>query len=290
VTALALSLGAGAAVTTASQPAAPVATDLAARPTRIMSSNMCSDLLLLMLVPKERIASITYLAHDAVEVLMPGADEGVAINHGTAEEVVQQQPDLILASPWSTPALRRLAAKVGAPVVEITSANSFDDIRRITLQVGSLVGEPARAEALIAEMDRKLADLERQRPARPIEVVAWSAGNAVPGKATLTDDIIRSAGAVNLGATMPGQQGSSSFAIEELLAARPDAIMRGQSAHGEPSLSDTMSEHPLVRRAFRGRRITYPTFLYTCGLPQSADAAVQLHGALAKLPKGELPW
>ena len=59
------------------------------KPQRILSLNMCNDLMLLMLVPKSRIASITYLAHDTVSVLMPGADKGVPINHGTAEDVVR---------------------------------------------------------------------------------------------------------------------------------------------------------------------------------------------------------
>jgi len=287
--AMAVTLVAGVTVAASGRPAQRVAAALPAKPQRIMSTNMCSDLLLLMLVPKERIASVTYLAHDAVEVLMPGADDGVPVNRGAAEEVVQQQPDLILASPWSTPVMRRLAAKVGAPVVEIDSANSFADIRRITRQIGALVGEPERAEALVAGMDRKLAQLERQRPARPIEVVAWSAGDFVPGAGTLTDDIIRAAGAVNLAAQLPDES-SSSFGIEELLVARPDSIMRGQTDYSEPSLQDAMSEHPVVRTAFKGRRITYPVFLHTCGLPQSADSAVQLHDALAKLPEGGVAW
>ena len=81
----------------------------AAKPRHIMSMNMCNDLILLMLVPRERIASVTYLAHDAVDALMPGSDRGIPINHGTAEDIVVQKPDLILASPWSTPAARRLA-------------------------------------------------------------------------------------------------------------------------------------------------------------------------------------
>jgi len=289
VTALALPLTACAAVTASPQQAERTAPAPPGKPQRIMSTNMCSDLLLLMLVPKERIASVTYLAHDAVEVLMPGADEGVAINHGTAEQVVLQQPDLILASPWSTPVMRRLAKKVGAPAVEIDSANSFEDIRRITRQVGALVGEPQRAEALIAEMDRKLAELALQRPAHPTEVVAWSAANTVPGRGSLTDDIIRAAGAVNLAARMPDDS-FSSFGIEELLVARPEAIMRGRSDYGEPSVQNAMSEHPVVRTAFKGRRITYPVFLHTCGLPQSADSAVQLHDALAKLPAADVAW
>jgi len=259
------------------------------KPQRIMSTNMCNDLLLLMLVPKERIASVTYLAHDAVEALMPGADAGIPINHGTVEEVVRQKPDLILASPWSTPVMRRLAREIGAPVVEIDSANSFDDIRRITRQVGYLVGEPERAEALISEMDRKLASLEHELPDRPLEVVSWSAGNAVPGKGTLTDEIIRVAGAVNLAAKMPDDT-FSSYGIEELVMAQPQALLRGQTDYREPSFRNAVSEHPIVRRAFDGRRITYPVFLHTCGLPQSVDSAVQLRAALAELPSGAATW
>ena len=259
------------------------------KPQRIMSVNMCSDILLLMLVPKDRIASITYLAHDPVEVLMPGADAGVPVNRGTAEEVVRQQPDLILASPWSTPVLRRLAAKVGAPVVEIDSANSFDDIRHVVRQVGEAVGEPERAEALIADMDRKLAALERDRPAKPIEVVAWSSGDSVPGAGTLTDEIIRAAGATNLARRLPGG-GYSTFGVEELLAARPDAIMRGEDRFDRPSLRDAVSEHPVIRKAFAGRRVTYPASLYACGLPQSADAARELREALSQVPQGRVAW
>lgn len=260
-----------------------------AKPQRIFSANLCSDLLLLMLVSKERIASITYLAHEPVSVLMPGADTGVAINHGMAEELIRDRPDLILASPWSTPVMRRLAAKVGAPVVEIDSADSFADIRRITRQIGALVGEPARAEQLVAEMDRTLAELERNRPSHAIEVVAWSSGDLAPGVGTLTDEIIRRAGATNLASRVPGAS-VSSFGLEELLAARPDAILRGEDRFDEPSLQDSVNEHPVIRKAFRGRRMTYPEALYSCGLPQSANAVRELRAALATVPAGSVPW
>jgi len=287
--ALGLSLVGGGAVVASRQHAEPLIAMASAKPQRIMSTNLCTDLLLLMLVPKDRIASVTHLAHDAVEVLMPGSDDGVAVNHGTAEEVVLQQPDLILASPWSTPVMRRLAAKVGAPVVEIDSANSFDDIRRITRQVGAFAGEPQRAETLIAEMDRKLAELAHQHPRQPVEVVAWSAGEGVPGRGTLTDEIIRAAGAVNVAARMPDDN-FSSFGIEELLAARPKGILRGRNGFDGPLLADTASEHPVIRKAFKDRTISFPVFLHSCGLPQSADAAVQLREALGKLPAEGVAW
>jgi iron complex transport system substrate-binding protein len=256
-----------------------------AKPQRIMSMMMCNDLMLLMLVPKERIASITYLAHDAVKTLMPGADAGIAINHGTAEEILLHKPDLIVAGDFSAPIARRLAKKVGAQMIEVASADSFEQIRAMTRQIGAAVGEPARAEALIAGMDRDLAELARTRPARTLRVVAWTTGGKVPGHGTLTDEIIRAAGATNIAASLPDAR-YGSYSMEELLQAKPDAIMQGDDRYGAPSLSRMMVGHPLLKTVYRDRHISYPGALYTCGLPQSADAVRRLRAALQAVPKG----
>jgi len=257
----------------------------AAKPHHIVSLNMCNDLMLLMLVPKSRIASITYLAHDAVQILMPGADKGVAINHGTAEDVVRDQPDLILASPWSTPVVRRFAHKVHAPIVEIDATNSFADIRRAMRQMGAAVGEQARAEAWIARMDAELRRLAATAPPRPLRVVVWSDAGSVPGRGTLTDAIITAAGGTNI-AARKDDDSFSSFGIEELLVARPDAIMQGIGLAAGPSLREGVVRHPLVARIYRGRQISYPDSLYTCGLPQSAWAAADLRRAFKAIPPG----
>ncbi|AKH43847.1 iron complex transport system substrate-binding protein [Altererythrobacter atlanticus] len=242
-----------------------------------------------MLVPPDRIASVTYLAHDAVEVLMPGADRGLRTNRGTAEDLVRDRPDLILTNPWAAQQMNRLAEKVGAPMVEIGSASNFEDIRRITRQAGAAVGEPERAEELIAAMDRDLAELGATSPAEPMRVVAWNGDGSVPGKGTLTDAIIRAAGAENVAATMPDSR-FSTYGMEELLLARPDAILRGNSTYDQPSLRETANEHPLIRKAFAGRQIAYPASLYGCGLPISTKAAQQLRDALETVPEGPVRW
>lgn len=260
-----------------------------AKPRHIMSMNMCNDLVLLMLVPRERIASVTYLAHDAVAALMPGRDRGIAINHGTAEDVVVQKPDLILASPWSTPTTRRLARMVGAPIVEVESANDFAAIRRVVRQIGAAVGEADRAEALIRDMDSELDGLAARRPAKPLRVVAWTGDGSVPGRSTLTDAIITAAGGVNIAAKRMDDR-YSSFGLEELMIARPDAIMQGIGLYKGPALRDNSARHPLIGRLFAGRQIDYPDAGYTCGLPQSALAARQLADAFAKIPKTGMRW
>jgi len=259
------------------------------KPMRIMSLMLCNDLLLLMLVPPERIASITYLAHDAVAALMPGADRGVAVNYGTAEDVLLQRPDLILAGTYSAAMARKLAQRAGARVVEVPATNSFEDIRRVVRQVGAAVGEPERADILLAGMDAKLARLEAERAPHPLRVVAWSGGGSVPGRGTLTDAIISAAGGENIAAKLPDTR-YGSFGLEELLAARPDAILQGETRWTGPSLRDSQTAHPLIERYWRGRVVGYPDAAYTCGLPQSADAALALRVVFRALPAEQAAW
>jgi len=283
---------ASAAVPSSAAPAMVAADAVAARPAKphhIMSLNMCSDLILLMLVPRERIASITYLAHDAVDALMPGADKGVRTNHGTAEEVLLQRPDLILASPWTTPVARRLSKQVAASVIEVEDATDFASIRHIVRQIGAAVGEGARAEALIRQMDADLAALAAERPKPPLRVVAWSGDGSVPGRGTLTDAIITAAGGINIGAKRPDGR-FSSFGVEELLAARPDAIMQGAGNYRAPSLRSARARNPLIDKLFAHRQIDYPDAAYACGLPQSAKVARDLAKAFAAIPRGGPRW
>jgi iron complex transport system substrate-binding protein len=254
-----------------------------------MSLMQCSDLLLLALVPRQRIGSVTYLAHEAAQAILPGRDRGIAVNHGSAEEILRLKPDLILAGSFATPVARRLARQVGAPLVEIGPVDSFADIRATTRRVGRAVGEPARAEAMIATMDATLRDLAATRPARAVSVVAWSGSGSVPGRGTLTDEIIRAAGGINVAAGRR-DAGYGSFDIEQLIAARPDAILQGESSWNRPSLNAARAAHPLVRRLYQGRRITYPEPLYACGLPQTAEAARDLRRALLAVPAGGVRW
>jgi len=250
-----------------------------AKPQRILSMNQCTDLLLLQLVPKSRIAAVTYLARAGADSLFPGADRGLALNYGTPEDIIRYRPDLILAGEFSTPVTRRLAREVGAPIVEVKGASTVADIRASVLQVGAAVGEPGRARAIVARMDAQLAELAA-RPRRPVRVVAWDGGDSVPGRDTLPNRIIEAAGAVNIAAG-PGRT-YTTYDVERLLLARPDALISGGDAR--PLRQQDEARHRVLRRAYAGRRITYADVAWTCGLPQSVDSAVRLRRALDALP------
>jgi iron complex transport system substrate-binding protein len=259
-----------------------------AAPQRIVSMNQCTDLLLLQLVPKSRIASISFLAHDATWAIAPDLDAGVAINHGAVEDLIAVKPDLILTGPYGATAVRLMAKRIDVPVVEIEEANSFEQIRAVVRKMGAAVGEPARAETLIATMDAKLGALARTRAARTVTVAAWSGGDYVSGRGTLTNAIIEAAGAVNIAATLPDAR-TNTFGLEELLSARPDALLYAGGRSEKPSLRTAQTQLSVLRDAYRGRMLDYPSPLYACGLPQSAQAAIDLRAALAGITP-MAPW
>lgn len=274
-------MGVAAAAVLAFQP--PAAAQAAPpKPQRILSMHLCADMLLLQMVPKSRIAGVTYLAHDGAEALFPGADAGIAVNHGTAEDIIRLKPDLILADSFATPLTRRLAKTIGAPILVVDYATSFEDIRRNLRLIGAAVGEPARAEALIAGMDADLAEIAAKPARPPIRVIAWSGGDSVPGRGTLSGRIVEAAGAVNV-AARPGQT-YATLDVEQVLAARPQALLYGGLGPQRPSLRAEESQHRALRRIYAGRRIAFNEIAHTCGLPQSARSALELRRALDALP------
>lgn len=249
---------------------------------RIMSTNLCTDLLLLQLAPRARIVSISFLAHDGAQSLFPGLDAGIPVNHGSSEEIVRFRPDLIVTGEYASALTREVARRLGVRIVTVKEATDFAGIRTNLGRIGRAVGEPARAAALIGAMDAELAGLAEGPPQPRRRVVAWSGGTSAPGKDSLANTIIETAGAVNV-AALPGAD-PATFDVEQLAVARPDALLFGGAVAREPSLQREAGRHPLVRRLYGERRIAYRDAAYTCGLPQSATAAADLRRALATLP------
>jgi len=250
-----------------------------AGPQRVMSLSMCTDDLLLDLLPPERITSVTYYARDpSISYVWPQAAK-VAINSGTVEEVLAEKPDLVLAGTYTTPATRSLLKKFHMPLLEVAPAVDFDQIRAVTRGVAHALERDAIGEALIAKMDSTLRQLAATRTSRTIRVAAWGEGGSAPGKGTLFDAILTAAGAVNV--TAAGDAGPYlAFGMEQLIMAHPDVIAYASNTTDTPGLNAAMAQHPLILKLYSGRTVTYPGALYSCGVVESADAAVALRANL----------
>jgi iron complex transport system substrate-binding protein len=110
-----------------------------------------------------------------------------------------------------------------------------------------------------------------------LTVAEWGGGGYVPGRGGLFDALLTAAGARNV------EQGSFGYYdVESLIAARPDALVYGDTYAGTTSLRADQDLHPALMRRYAGRRITYAS-LYGCGVPESADVTKQLQDGLRKV-------
>ena len=250
----------------------------ARKPMRVMSLNQCTDQLVLALLPPARIASVTALSRDPETSLMYREARRVGVNHGLAEEVVRQKPDLVIAGSFSTPSTRAMLKRLGYPMIEVGGADSFDAIRDITRQVAKAVGESARGEAMIARMDAKLATLARS-PGPPLRVAAWDGAGFTAGEGSLYDTVLKAAGAINVTNQPPAIYGKPD--TEALLATAPTLLVKGAGVRRKPGLHDNVERHPLVRRYWDGdRTITIRQAYYICGTPRIAEAVFLLRREL----------
>jgi iron complex transport system substrate-binding protein len=261
-------------------------------PQHVMSLNKCTDQLILQLLPRARIASVLYLSRSSADSFLSAEALGVPINYGTSEEVLRERPDLVVAGDNSTPAVRALLKQVGIGLLEVPAAETFDQIRANTRLVAHAVGADEKGEALIAHMDAVLADLAATAPKRPIVVAGWEDLGNIPGKGTLFDAILTAAGGENVIAHLNAgfvYGRYTGFDLEQLAAMRPDILAYASTHLSAQDLSSEQLHHRLVRKLYGSRTITYPETLYSCGLPQSADAARDLRRQMLTILQKDAP-
>jgi iron complex transport system substrate-binding protein len=252
-------------------------------PQRIVSLNLCVDQLLMALVPAGRIASITWLSRTEGDPALLPVARRIAVNHGGAEEVLAAHPDLVIAGLFTTGTTRRLLRQAGVPLMEIEPATDWQGIRRTTRQIAVAVQAGPRGEQLLAAMERELAQLQARHGAQPVRAIGWG-GSAedVPGRDTMFNTILESAGATNLGARPMGLR---SFDIEQVLRARPQVLLRGAAYSAHPALRNRIAEHPALR-VLDYRSVSYPEAVYGCAVPRAATLAVQLADVLDAVREG----
>lgn len=274
---MALLAGMTAASTTA-------AADTEKRPQRIVSLNLCTDELLMRIVDPSRIASITYLSQQKINAPL-GLDaiaSKLKINHGLAEEVLMQQPDLVLAGTFSTTAASAMLRKLGYTVITFDPENNFDDMRANIRKLGAATGDEDRAEQVIAYFDTRLAALQAQLPAGEKPVFAdIGVNNFIAGRDTLYTYVVNAGGYRTLGEAL-GFSGFRNVSLEQILGVKPALISTATPWTSPPSMSTMALRHPALRALVEQTpRVAIPERYTTCGAP-SVLGAVELLVAARK--------
>ena len=246
-------------------------------PVRVVSMNLCADELVLRLADRDQVLAVTYLARDPRGSTVATAAAGIPVTRGLTEEVVALRPDLVIAGAFTTRATVGRLRRVGSPVLELGVPADLDGVRAQIRQVAGALGHPERGEALVADLDARLAAVTpATRPLRAL-VLRPNAFTVAPGG--LGDALIRAAGLVNVAAEI-GRDRFGQVPLEAAALANVDLVVVDEGAPGLPSLADTLLHHPIFRALAReGRTVSIPNRFWTCPGPQVAEVVARLAAA-----------
>lgn len=263
----------------------------AAPPQRIVSLNVCTDQILVALVPRSRIALVTYLAADPTISATPAAFAGIASSRGDAEDVLARDPDLILANPFSTPATVDLLRRLGRRVVITPFPQDIAGVRNAIAEIARAVEEPEAGARLVAKLDAQIAEVEqraREDVRRPSALV-YQVNNYVAGNGTLVDEALRIAGLRNGASGMPTIAGGQTD-LETIVTSPPDLMVLATRPEDYLTTVGDNLRHPALQQIMRRiHSVVLPWPLWLCGTQHIATAIERLADARTALLAGSKP-
>lgn len=243
------------------------------RPQRIVSTNLCTDQMLLRLVEPERILSLTFLSWetDATPPRFLPVLNRLKKNHGLAEEVLMMDPDLVVGGTFSAHFSNDLMAKLGHKVVLFTPENSFEEWYTELRRMGEVVGERERAEQIINDFKAGLTRLQAEIPPGPTPIYAnLTVNNWMPGNDTLYAQVVNAGGFITAGQSR-GYSGNRSIPLEELIQIDAELVSVSTRYTKPPSMATQSLNHPLLREMARkaAATINIPTRYTVCTTPET---------------------
>ena len=246
------------------------------RPQRVVSVNLCSDQLLLMLADREQVASVSYLSQDPDSSFVAETAKAYYVNHARAEEIIRLEPDLVLVTPHTNPRLRTTLEQLGYPLYQLSLGNRLEDIVTDIRQLSARLGQTSKGESLIAQMQRRLqTDFKDDSEPRPTAIFYQPRGYT-SGANTLQDEALRLAGWNNL-AAHHGITGYTPVPLEEVLLWQPNTLFTSRYTNTGDSLAERQLHHPALKRLMAKKPLREIPYKYwICPGPMLADAVTLL--------------
>ncbi len=232
---------------------------------RVVSMNVCTDQLAMMLAAPGQLLSVSMLAADPLSSSMADRAADYPQNYGQAEQVFLMHPDVVLAGSYGAQASVQLLRGLGVKVVQLPPVTALAEVTDQLRIVGQAMGRAAEAEAMAAQFQADL-DTLRLDGANPVSAAIYYPNGYTTGAGTLADDILRATGFANIGAEA-GVTGGGILPLERLVMAAPRMIVTS-TAYPGASRSEEILAHPAliaVREGAGEARVTDADWI--CGTP-----------------------
>ncbi|MEP4193807.1 MAG: ABC transporter substrate-binding protein, partial [Sneathiella sp.] len=197
-------------------------------PTRVVSTNLCTDQLALLIAHPNQILSLSYLSIDENSSVLYEQARQYPVNHGLAEEVFALKPDLVLSGLYSARYTTALLRRLGKNVVTFNPAYSLEDIKANITRMGKILGREKEARFILKKFNQdltkiaELASLKSPSSARTLSL--YGANGRTTGAGTLANALIKAAGFENLAGRLE-ITGTGYLPLEILVHEAPDMLV-----------------------------------------------------------------
>lgn len=228
---------------------------------------------MLALTPRPAIVGLSTRADDADSLLREQA-RGLPLRRVNLETALSTRPSLVVRTYGGDARLVRALEQRGVRVLTLEDALDFDGVRRNLRSVSAAVGAPAKGEALVADMDRRLARAAGAWKGKSALYLTPSGFTAGPG--TLADGILRAAGLVNA----ERRPGYNEVPLERFVLDPPEAVVLAFfDTPTYASSSWAPGRHALMQERLRERAVaSLPGRMIACANWGAAEAAEVLAG------------
>lgn len=234
-------------------------------PRRVVSMNLCTDQLAMLLAAKGQLLSVSHLASDRRSSAMVKEAGAYVTNHGRAEEIYLLRPDLVIAGAYSSKATVRMLKRLGVPVAVIQPARSLSDVRARIKEIGALLGQDEKAGRLAQRFERDLAELRQTPPGGP-RAALYAARGWTSGPGSLAGQILLAAGFRNIAGEL-GLKHGGTMPLEVLAMAQPDMVISSTPYKGH-SRAEEILLHPVIETYRQNQtRANMRDSDWVCGTP-----------------------
>lgn len=251
-------------------------------PQRVVSMNLCTDQLAMLVAAPGQLVSVSHLASDPLSSSMVAQAAAYPSNRGAAEQVFLMHPDLVLAGTYYSAASVDLLRGLGVTVVQVPPVSSLADVAAQMRLVGAAMGREVQAEALAGAFEAGLAALP---PAGKTATAAMYYPNGyTTGAGTLTNEVLEVTGFTNIGA-QAGLTGGGTLPLERLVMAAPQIIVTSAPYPGASRAEEILTHPALQAVRARAGAAQVTDADWVCGTPFVMRAIAAMAAARAGLRK-----
>lgn len=253
---------------------------------QVVSANLCADQLVMTLADEDQIASLGPFARDPALSFMHEQARRHHGNRGAAEEMIGLRARLVFLGTFDSRHARNVLKEKNIAFVTLAPWQSLEDGRGQIRLVAHHLGQSARGEALIADIDRELEGLSRlsAAPSRRMSALVLHRRGYVL-RTGVVAEMLQIAGLRNAAETL-GLHHNGIVPLERLVKEPPDLLVVAQEQPEARDQGEALLLHPALTRLFPpAQRLAVPDRLSICPGPATVALITKFTQDLrARLP------